>query len=213
MNIIKLQKAQHSWNKQLSFAFFFFQVLLMFPGYSVILTCSPSYKLVSCTWASQIFLSKQCNIQNNLLTGSHSYCSRRLHFQVEPPTFSLFHVIVITCCHHFLLSCCCHLLLHALVSAVYSTSASQVLVVVVDRADGYFANEAFGAVSCLHSHCLNLGLLVKYLKVHSKTCLLRVFSILLVLNHFALHVSFLHLKLASETIVALTSSLAVRRFP
>lgn len=76
---------------------------------------------------SQIFLPKQCNIQSNHLTESHSYHSRRLHLQGELPTFPLFHANVITCCHHFIWSCPCHLLLHALVSAVYSTSTFQIL--------------------------------------------------------------------------------------
>lgn len=173
----------------------------MFPAYSVILTCSPSYKLVFCAWVSQILLSNQYNIQSNYPTGSHSCCSRRLHLQGEPPTFSLFRASFITCCHHFICSFRCHLLLHAFVSAVYSASTSQILVcltcessslVVVEWADGSFLPvsglimKLFGPVSCLHN--LDLGFACEIsLKVLSKTCLLRVFSTLHGLSHLALH--------------------------
>lgn len=148
----------------------------MFPAYSVILTCSPSYKLVFCAWVSQILLSNQYNIQSNHPTGSHSCCSRRLHLQGEPPTFSLFRASFITCCHHFIWSFRCHLLLHAFVSAVYSASTSQILacftcenssLVVVEWADGSFLPVSGLIMKLLGQSLvctiLILVLLVKYL--------------------------------------------------
>lgn len=150
----------------------------MFPDYLFIHTCSPNYKLVFCAWVSQIFQSKQCNIQSNHPLGSHSYHSRKLHLQCEPPIFLLFHANVITCCHHFIWSCHCHLLLHALVSAVYSTPTSQILacitckicfLVVAEWADGSFfpASDLLMKLLSQSVVCtiisLILVLLVKYL--------------------------------------------------
>lgn len=159
--------------------------------------------------------------------GHNSCHSRILHLQCEPPTFSLFHANVITCCHHFIWSCHCHLVLHALVSAVYSTSTSQILacltckissLVVVEWADGSFLpigdslTKLFGPVSCLHNHCLNLAFACEIsLEVHNKTCvLLNIFHITWSEPFCFASVSFLHLKPASETTVALTWSLALR---
>lgn len=200
MNILKLQKAQ-CFLKQVSLLCGFFSVFADVPWLFSYTYLFPQFKLVFCAWMSQILVSNRYNIQSNHPTWSHSCCSRRLHLQGEPPTFSLFQLHYLLPSFHLILPlpsfapCICfsclfcfhfsHLSLPHMWKQFLGGSGLSWLFISPCQ---WFDNEAYGPVSCLHNHCLDLGFACEIsLKVHSKTCLLRVFSALHDLSHLALH--------------------------